>query len=112
MQKSPGDTPPEQYFKGMSQLNILPFFTLYFGFEALILISRVIQNNTLNHGKVEIMWSQRELFKLGQYKSQCVLALDIRYFPFGYFLTHQVLQISLSSALELITTVHCSLWKL
>lgn len=44
------------------------------------------------------MWSERELFKLGQYKRQCVLALDIHYFPFGYFFMHRVLQISLSSA--------------
>lgn len=36
MQKSQDDTPPEQYFRGISQLNILPLFKLYFGFEALI----------------------------------------------------------------------------
>lgn len=34
MQKSPDDTPPEQYFRGMLQLNSLPLFKLYF--EALI----------------------------------------------------------------------------
>lgn len=76
MQKSPDDAPSEQYFRWITlicTLALKPWFKSHTSY------------NTLSHGKAEIMWPKRELFKLGQYKSQCVLALNIHYFPFGYF---------------------------
>lgn len=57
------------------------------------------------------MWSERELFHLGEYKSQYVLALDIHYFAFGYFYAPSPSD-QYFVCPELITTVHCSLWKL